>query len=119
MQFLKQFWKPLLWTIIILILCLMPKSVEPQPSWLTQIPHFDKIVHFGLYTILGFLFYLSKHQYSKVTYLLLVLFYAIIIGGLIEIIQPFVGRSKEFNDLLADIIGSLCGISLMFFRKRI
>ena len=110
MTFCKQYWKPIIWTIIILILCLLPKNVEPQPSWLTKIPHFDKIVHFGLYAILGFLWYLSHQKKQTTTFFLLIVFYAFILGGSIEIIQPFVGRSYELADLVVDILGCVGGI---------
>ena len=108
MHLIKQYWKPLLWTILILILCLMPKSVEPQPSWLTKIPHFDKLIHFGLYTVLGFLYYISNPRQSLLFFVLVCL-YAFILGGSIELIQPCVGRSCELLDLVTDMLGIIIG----------
>ena len=114
MDFIKKFWKPLAWTVIILILCLMPRSVEPQPSWLIQIPHFDKIVHWSLYAILSFLMYLSKQEKQKIVFFIINILFAFVLGGSIELIQPYVGRSKELMDLIADMVGSICGIPIYF-----
>jgi VanZ family protein len=39
-------------------------------------------------------------------------------GGLIEIVQPYVGRGAEWADLVADGLGAALGVSLgLFFRK--
>ncbi|MFD1195223.1 VanZ family protein [Seohaeicola saemankumensis] len=39
-----------------------------------------------------------------------VLVFAILFGGVIEVIQPSVGRSATWGDLIADIIGALFGL---------
>lgn len=107
---IRKYWMPLVWTAIILILCLMPKSAEPEASWLTKIPHFDKIIHWGLYAGLAFFFFISNFKNNGIKFGIFVISYAILLGGVIEIIQPFVGRSNEWADLFADIFGCMCGI---------
>jgi len=118
MNLLKIYWKPIAWTIIIVILCLTPKSIEPQPSWLTKIPHFDKIVHFGIYTILGFLFYFSNKKDKTISFMVFVILYTLFLGGGIEIIQPLVGRSNELMDLISDLLGSSFGCAIFFTTKN-
>ena len=114
MKNVKSHWQPILWTIIILVLCLMPKSAEPPPFWITLIPYFDKVVHLGLYTVLAFLWYHSyKLKHSKL-FFVLILIYCFILGGAIELIQPYVGRTKEMMDLVADLLGSVLGIGCFY-----
>jgi VanZ family protein len=50
--------------------------------------------------------------------LLVVLLFAIAYGGLIELIQPLVGRSAEWADLLADALGALAGAGLGLALRR-
>jgi VanZ family protein len=92
----------------------MPKSVEPQASWLNKIPQFDKMVHFRLYAILSFLWYYSNSKKRRYEFFLFVVVYALFLGTAIELIQPSVGRSKEFLDLLADWVGCFAGIMVKF-----
>lgn len=40
-------------------------------------------------------------------------------GAAIEVAQPFVGRSRELVDLVADIIGIACGILLGLLAGRV
>lgn len=47
-----------------------------------------------------------------------VLLLAIAYGGLIELIQPLVGRSAEWVDLLADALGALAGAGLGLALRR-
>lgn len=41
-----------------------------------------------------------------------VLPFALLFGGLIEVIQPFVGRHREFADFTADATGALVGAAI-------
>lgn len=43
---------------------------------------------------------------------------ALFFGAAIEIIQPFVGRSAEIGDFVADFVGVLCGITLGFLIRK-
>jgi VanZ family protein len=96
----------------------MPRSVEPQPSWLTQIPHFDKFVHWSLYAVLSFLFYISKQEKQTIVFFIINILFAFVLGGSIELIQPYVGRSKELMDLIADMIGCFCGIPIYYIYQQ-
>jgi len=37
---------------------------------------------------------------------------ALVFGAAIELVQPFVGRSAELVDFVADIVGVACGLAL-------
>jgi VanZ family protein len=44
---------------------------------------------------------------------------AVAFGGLIEIVQPYVGRGAEWADLVADGLGAALGVSLGLFIRKI
>ena len=72
-----------------------------------NIPHFDKVVHLGLFAVHGFLVLLSISEKKVLA--------TIAVGMLLAIVtefgQSFVpGRSMDINDGIADMIGSICGI---------
>ncbi|MEA1875465.1 MAG: VanZ family protein [Bacteroidota bacterium] len=106
----------LIWAVIILILSGLPGSSLPSTG-LSKIPHFDKLVHMGLYFPLSFFlmaeFSLSKktviRRYALIFTLLIITLY----GGSIELAQDyvFVQRSADWIDLASDLFGALLGIS--------
>ena len=112
------------WSIIILVLSALPgDSLPHSPLW--SFPHFDKIVHMGLYFPLAFFlvaeFDLSQHSLlarsAPVLAILIVAFY----GGFLEIAQQniFVHRSADIFDFLSDLLVGLLGIFFYYllFRK--
>ena len=117
--FISQFYKTFIWTSVILILCLLPRSTEPTEFWLFKLPHFDKMVHIGLYSILGFIMMFDINGKIKHAFFICV-GYSIFLGGIIELIQPLVGRTNELTDLCADFTGCLLGIILnIYFLPKI
>ncbi|MFR3328860.1 MAG: VanZ family protein [Odoribacter splanchnicus] len=52
----------MLWVVIIFILCAMPSDNIPDPHW--NIPHLDKVVHFGMYFVLSILLIFPLEEYS-------------------------------------------------------
>ena len=112
--FISQFYKTFIWTSVILILCLLPKSSEPTEFWLFKLPHFDKIVHIGLYSILGFIMMFDTNKRIKYAFYICI-GYSIFLGETIELIQPLVGRTNELTDLCANVIGCLLGILLNIY----
>lgn len=104
------------WAVIILILSGLPGSSLPNTG-LSKIPHFDKLVHMGLYFPLSFFlmaeFSFSKktsiRRYALVLTLLIIAFY----GGSIELAQDyvFIQRSADWIDFASDLFGALLGIS--------
>ena len=91
-----------IWTFFILILSFIKL---PPSAGEDLIPHADKIVHFTLYLILGFL--LIKKPWKPLHGIL----YGLLLGGLIEIIQGFTNyRSADIYDFCCDALGLLAGL---------
>jgi VanZ family protein len=74
---------------------------------LPQLPGSDKTHHLVGYAVLGFCTALRRPQ----CWLYLVLGFALW-GGAIELIQPYVNRYGEWQDLVANCVGLLLGICL-------
>lgn len=70
-----------------------------------MLPHLDKVVHFGMYGILGFLMALHWPMRKVLT---IVTVYAVFD----ELTQPFVGRDCDIIDFLCDILGAGAGMYL-------
>jgi VanZ family protein len=94
--------------LIIAILTLMPMPPGPVGiSWLDKLSHF---LAFGALAVP--LSWRYPAQWRAVA--LAVIAY----GGAIEIVQPHVGRSAEWADLLADALGAFAGAWLAARRGR-
>ncbi len=91
----------------ILVLSLLP---DP-PDLLPRITYIDKIGHWAAYTVLtGLLVLLIRDRFkSAVAVFGLAVGACLVYGGLIEVFQSTTGRSPEFLDLGADLLGALCG----------
>lgn len=117
---LLRFLKPLVWLVIITILCIMPPSNLPTTS-LFEIPQFDKIIHFGMYFVMALLLVhpLEKVYPPGVTRRVLaidILLISLAVGGIIEILQFALAyqRSASWGDLVADLAGAAAGWLLYF-----
>lgn len=90
------------------------QSSYPSTQTLTRFPHADKLVHAGVYALLGFLFY-RAFQTTKIrkSIALLVIISAMassVYGISDEIHQYFVpSRTASIADVLADVLGSVTG----------
>jgi VanZ family protein len=101
------------WTLLIFYLCLD----EAPPS----IPKFtfqynDKIVHFIFYFI--FVYFWAKSLKNKnVNSIIIIIFFALLIGVLIEFLQVNITHNRTFDwyDILANVIGTLT--SFMCLQK--
>ena len=69
---------------------------------------FDKILHFSAYTLLAVLFTLTQRG----IFIPLSLVGILILSAIIEIIQYFIGRSLEWNDLVVNTYGLGSGFVL-------
>ena len=120
----------ILWVVIIFILCAMPSDNIPDPHW--NIPHLDKVVHFGMYFVLSILLIFPLEEYSclKLSRIYLIatlvgevfgtsILVALIYGGGIEILQAnFFNRSGDVWDLVADVSGGIAGCLCYPIVKR-
>lgn len=102
----------IVWTMVILILCLMPGKDLPEISIL----NFDKLVHVGVYVILAFSMYYgwikqnsfnSLHQNTLLKILIITSTY----GFAVEVMQELFTADRHFDifDALANSFGAIAG----------
>lgn len=124
MKLTRYYLPAIIWTLIILLLTLMPASDVPN-TFMSRIPHFDKLVHAGIFALFVILWYACIRKYFIVKYpadhnkyfhpikaLALIILIAILLGILIEITQKIwtsIHRDFEWFDWVADIIGAFFG----------
>ncbi|MFP4288793.1 MAG: VanZ family protein [Bacteroidota bacterium] len=109
------------WALTIIVLILMPSGNIPKTK-LLNIPHIDKLVHFGLFFVLSILLdfgfrkqpfksFLQKNHYT------ISLLFCVIFGVGTELLQ-FVftsqGRSATVLDFIANFSGALAGVFALF-----
>ena len=100
----------------------MPGDSLPQTP-MVEIPHFDKMVHFGLFFIMGiFLVSELKYQTKLGTFQVAAVVFSVVAvyGGTIEILQEhfFINRSGDFWDLCADVAGGFCSVLMYPTLKK-
>ena len=103
----SRFTLPLVW-IVFFVLTHWPVEEMPDTPF---IPHIDKVVHFSLYAVLGFLLsqrVISDGNFKKRLGIVLVVLAAY--GAFDEISQPYMGRTMELIDWIADVCGAMMGI---------
>lgn len=80
----------------------------------------DKFIHFVFYALMVIIISWGYHKLLQLnlTKIAFAAYWSILFGGLIELIQHFLvqGRSGEWEDFLANIIGALFG-SYIIFKK--
>ena len=109
----------ILWTSVIFILCLIPSSEIPKTNF--TIPHFDKIIHFGMFFILSLFVNYEHKTKSFPKNLTLTILLAISLSFLSEILQKVLTSTRQFDllDIISDIIGSLFGYYIFIKQKII
>jgi VanZ family protein len=111
-NFLKYNWPSILWAAFILVICLMPGRHIPR----IHIPHFDKVVHTGIYMIFAILTYFGwtrqdsfqvLHHQTIIKILLLLSIY----GLTVEVMQETLTADRHFEllDEVANITGTMIG----------
>ena len=101
----------LIWALLILIACTC--RVQTDSGIDLDIPFLDKIVHFGMYPILGAL---VTFEFRRITtfyykYIVKLLIICVLYGIFIEVVQYFLPwRGFEFADMIADGLGAAAGI---------
>ncbi len=118
----KLFWRNILWAIIIFVLCSIPGDDLPKTSMI-GIPHFDKMVHFGMFFIMG-IFLIAELRYQtkfkKAIRVGIALSLIAIYGGFIEYLQQnfFTNRSGDYWDLIADVLGGIFAVIMYPWVKK-
>ncbi len=106
-------WLPL----IVYCLLIYIQSAHPSPEELPSFKFMDKMLHFVAYGVMGILFYRAyqtlqiRNQRQWLVFLSIVS--ASLYGISDEIHQYFVpARHASFSDVIADILGAVCGVWL-------
>ena len=93
----------------------LPRLQTPGP------PQSDKLLHFGAFGLLAFLFWRGCESASGGvgprfvwTALPILIAYA----GLDEYLQQFVGRGSDWEDFAADTVGILVTLTVLEWRRR-
>jgi VanZ family protein len=111
---MKLFLKPIIWLALICYGLFIPANELPTKPFLS-IPHFDKIVHFGLFFVFCLLLFRPFRKLKMNSY-----FWApsasFILAALLELIQQTISSSRSSNlyDFMANTAGILA--SIVFFR---
>ncbi len=109
-----------LWVLFLLGVLLAPIS-EPAIPALGGFKHFDKVAHFGLFMITGYIIVFSARFFSRFRYRI---FSGIVFGLCLAVGTEFAqylipARNMSLYDLLADVLGLSVGLLLYaFFQHR-
>lgn len=110
----------LIWSVIIIILSLMPNPEIKAISWSDGF-QVDKIAHIVLYAIYSFLIgrYLLSNSGNERRKILLTLGISVTFGVLMEILQYYLSPSRFFDilDIIANIIGSIVGLLILKIKN--
>jgi len=122
---------------LIMVFSFMPKETYPNISW---IPFADKGDHMAAYAAFGFSFFLATLQIpgsgkqrksrAKVHSTLHITSWAgrsimytlvtgLILGGVVELLQPRFGRTREWLDLAADFMGLVVGVAVVLLFLKL
>lgn len=109
-----KFILPVIWSLVILVLCAIPGKDLPHVSFL-EILAFDKWVHAGIFFVLVLLFSRASVRAFEVSRIKAIQFVFLIIsvmyGGALEIMQGalFEDRSADVLDFIANSLGAIAG----------
>jgi VanZ family protein len=111
---LKLFVKPIVWLGIICYGLFLPAGNLPKKPFLV-IPHFDKLVHFGLFFVLCLLLFVPFKK-LKLNHLIYAPLVAFVLSAILETSQEIISssRSSNFYDFLANTAGILA--SVIFYQ---
>ncbi|MFD2918123.1 VanZ family protein [Terrimonas rubra] len=111
------------WLILSVILLTLPGSQFPSSNWLSAIA-FDKWVHIGMFAMMVFLWCWGitrfsarpKQKLKQIFVWVFILSCAYGIG--MEYVQEnlVIHRSFDVGDIIADIVGALCGLGYAWYR---
>jgi VanZ family protein len=112
---LVWFLKPFLWLALICYGLFLPAQNLPVKP-LLQLPHFDKIVHFGLFFVFSLLLF-RPFKKLKASHLFWAPVTAILLSGLLESVQRTISstRSSNIYDFAANVSGILVSILVFHF----
>ena len=122
-KFSRKLYVPLSWTIFTQLLLSIPGAFF-EGSGLFHIPHLDKIAHIGLFgglALLWNLFFYHRKQTGNSSTPWIILLLIGLYGVAVEFFQFYCipRRSFDVGDIVADIIGAMCGYFATILILRI
>jgi len=121
---LLRFWKPLITSVIILFLCLIP-SAEIQKLNVFEFSCVDLLAHFIMFFVFSALLLKDLLRYSGITdtrsLLILALSISLVLGFSTETLQfaiAFLNRTANIFDFLFDGLGAILGIIAVWTTRR-
>lgn len=119
----KNLMPSILWTVVILVLTLLPGNYIPRVGSFWNLFSPDKLIHIFLFSVLVVLlfsgFYKQYPGRGKRYITVKVLAFSIILAIISELLQALLplGRSGNIYDIIADFAGIILGW-LIFFQYR-
>ncbi len=104
------------YTLVLILLSLLPVPDLGLPRF--KLLELDKLIHFIMYLILAMIWGLNIENFSKRK--IEISIYLILFGLGLEILQhvlPF-GRYFDFGDFVANSIGVLFGLFILYYLKK-
>jgi VanZ family protein len=98
----------------ILVFSLTPRLFKPP----LDLSLSDKVEHGASYAVLGAAAYLNFRRKDAAGFLL-ALGACSAYGGVIEIVQPLAGRTRDILDFIADVLGTALGEGLVLLAAAI
>ena len=114
----------ILWFFIIFWIISMPPSSIPRTP-LFSIPHFDKLVHTGMFTVFVIFLIFGFDKQSKGIIFRHRYTFSLIIGVIYSIGTEWYqyvyvpGREGEFWDIMANLVGCITGSLIFLYREKI
>lgn len=111
----KYFIKPIIWLLIIFYGLFIPANNLPMTPFFV-IPHFDKLVHFGMFFIFCLLLFVPFKK-LKMNHLIIAPLISFILSAVLETVQHIVSssRSSNFYDFVANSLGILAALFVYHF----
>jgi len=123
MQFISNYWKTILVTLIIMVLSF---ARFPSLEYIPKINHWDKVAHFTLYmalTIVAMWDYdkENKKDKGKWRFFLLCLCFPLLLGLITEVLQTFIipHRFGDLYDWISNSLGVFGGWLLFVVYKKL
>lgn len=113
---------PFILFIYVVVVATLSLISLPQNETSVLPPYFDKIVHFCFYlgmSILILTLFWIKSKRVRVVDCVKAFLVTFIFGVSIEIIQPYIGRTFDLEDIVANCCGNILGIvSIVLISRR-
>jgi len=106
----------LFWSVVIIFLSVIPANDLPR----IKIQNIDKLVHFGLFLVYGFLMSGAIIIDNKKKYIFIVVILCLFLfGWIMETIQGFLpDRTSDIKDIMFNTSGAILGVSVYLVLKR-